>query len=75
MELLRELGMRPTDVRRVVRKAPEVLAPRADGSTAAEAVDVSFCRQTTAVVAVAVGARGEVVVRIYNSTYICSAER
>lgn len=42
MELLRQLGMRPTDVRRVVRKAPEVLAPRPDGSTAAEAVDVSL---------------------------------
>lgn len=42
MELLQRLGMRPTDVRRVIRKAPEVLAPRADGSTAAEAVDVSF---------------------------------
>lgn len=42
MELLREqLGMRPTDVRRVIRKAPEVLAPSADGSTAKEAVDVS----------------------------------
>ena len=41
MELLRQLGMRPTDVRRVIRKAPEVLAPRPDGSTAAEAVDVS----------------------------------
>ncbi|CAN0449024.1 unnamed protein product, partial [Ectocarpus sp. 8 AP-2014] len=40
MELLRQLGMRPTDVRRVIRKAPEVLAPRPDGSTAAEAVDV-----------------------------------
>ncbi|CAM9714409.1 unnamed protein product [Scytosiphon promiscuus] len=41
MELLRnQLGMRPTDVRRVIRKAPEVLAPRADGSTAAETVDV-----------------------------------
>ena len=43
MELLRKrLGMRPTDMRRVVKKAPEVLAPRADGSTAAEAVDVSI---------------------------------
>lgn len=43
MELLRkQLGMRPTDVRRVIRKAPEVLAPSADGSTAKEAVDVSF---------------------------------
>lgn len=42
MELLRKrLGMRPTDVRRVIKKAPEVLAPRADGTTAAEAVDVS----------------------------------
>ncbi|CAM9230890.1 unnamed protein product [Ectocarpus sp. 12 AP-2014] len=40
IELLRQLGMRPTDVRRVIRKAPEVLAPRPDGSTAAEAVDV-----------------------------------
>lgn len=41
MELLRKrLGMRPTDVRRVIKKAPEVLTPRADGSTAAEAVDV-----------------------------------
>lgn len=43
MELLRKrLGMRPTDVRRVIKKAPEVLTPRADGSTAAEAVDVSI---------------------------------
>lgn len=42
MELLRQrLGMRPTDVRRVMRKAPEVLAPRADGSTAADAVEAS----------------------------------
>ena len=41
MVLLREeLGMRPTDMRRVIRKAPEVLAPRPDGSTAAEAVEV-----------------------------------
>lgn len=41
MELLRgKLGMRPTDMRRVIRKAPEVLAPRPDGSTAAEAVEV-----------------------------------
>lgn len=43
MKLLRKrLGMRPTDVRRVIKKAPEVLTPRADGSTAAEAVDVSI---------------------------------
>lgn len=42
MELLRkQLGMRPTDVRRVIKKAPEVLVPRADGTAAAEAVDVS----------------------------------
>lgn len=41
MELLRgKLGMRPTDMRRVIRKAPEVLAPRPDGSTAAEVVEV-----------------------------------
>lgn len=45
MELLRkQLGMRPTDVRRVIRKAPDVLAPRADGSTAAETVNVSSAR-------------------------------
>lgn len=41
MSLLRDqLGMRPTDARRVIRKAPEILAPRADGSTAQEAADV-----------------------------------
>ncbi|KAG5187906.1 mTERF-domain-containing protein [Tribonema minus] len=39
MELMRqELGFRPTDARRVLRRAPQVLLPRQDGSTPVDTI-------------------------------------